>query len=430
MVGKPDGLGVLAGRINNGTIEGTDQYLTVLMNHELPDAFVSQWTFDLETLKVVDGRDLVTRVFTYANGNWTDSTNSATFNRLCSANLPPTSALYNSSTGKGFNGRLYMNGEETGEGRAFAHVLTGSEYGTSYQLASLGRYAYETVVANPNSGDTTLAIGLDDANPGEVFVYVGTKSSAGNPAEMAGFVGGKLYGIKVTDGGANYSNGAVVRENSGAIEGSFTLVDLSDVATGTGAALQTTAENRGVTGFARPEGGFWDTSASNAFYFAVTGASLDGHVQSARIYKLTFDSITNPTSGTIDLVVDSASLAGKDGLTARHFDNVTVDGAGRVIVDEDTQDAPNYAGKIWMIDPGTGNATQLFESDRSRFVTGGSNFLVENEENSGVNEITDAVRNASWFDSSRRYYIGDLQAHYDLASPVVEGGQLYLFASP
>ena len=51
-----------------------------------------------------------------------------------------------------------------------------------------------------------------------------------------------------------------------------------------------------------------------------------------------------------------------------------MDGAGRVIVDEDTQNASNYACKIWMIDPGSGNATQLFESDRSRFVTGGSKF--------------------------------------------------------
>jgi hypothetical protein len=279
MVGKPEGLGVLAGRINNGTIEGTDQYLTVLMNHELPDAFVSQWTFDLETLKVVDGRDLITKVFTYSNGNWTDSTGSARFDRLCSANLPPISALYNSSSGKGFNGRLYMNGEEIGEGRAFAHVLTGSDYGTSYQLASLGRYAYETVVANRTPGTRPSPIGLDDANPGEVFVYVGAKSTTGNPAEMAGFVGGKLYGVKVTDGGANYSKRrGRARKQHGAIDGSFTLVDLSDAATGTGAALQTTAENLGVTGFARPEGGFWDTSASNAFYFAVTGASLDGHL--------------------------------------------------------------------------------------------------------------------------------------------------------
>ena len=40
------------------------------------------------------------------------------------------------------------------------------------------------------------------------------------------------------------------------------------------------------------------------------------------------------------------------------------------------------------------------------------------------------MRNADWFDSSRRYYIGDLQAHYNLSTALVEGGQLYLFASP
>jgi Bacterial protein of unknown function (DUF839). len=429
MVGKPDGLGVLAGKISaSGEITDTSQYLTVLMNHELPQdrgvvrahgtkgAFVSQWTLDLNTLKVLEGRDLTTRIFTFANGTWSDATGSTAFDRLCSANLPAMGALFNSATGNGFNGRIYTNGEEADtEGRAFAHVLTGSEYGTSYQLAYLGRLAHETVLLNPASGDTTLAVTLDDASSGQVYVYVGTKSNSGNAVERAGLQGGKLYGVKVTNGGA--------------VDGTFQLVDVSDAALGTGTELQATSVNRGITEFARPEGGFWDTKDDHSLYFAVTGASVDGHLQSSRLYKLTFDSIAQPTGGTITLAVDSDTLTGTDGLTARNFDNVTVDGSGKVVIDEDAGDS-DYVSKVWLFDPATNQATQILESDRSRFATGGANFLTVVEENSGVNEITDAVRNATWFDSGRRYYIGDNQAHYPLDAELFEDGQLYLFATP
>ena len=66
-------------------------------------------------------------------------------------------ALYNAQTGNGFNGRMFMNGEEAeSEGRAF-HVITGVEYGNSYELPYLGKLAYENVLVHPSSGDTTLA---------------------------------------------------------------------------------------------------------------------------------------------------------------------------------------------------------------------------------------------------------------------------------
>jgi hypothetical protein len=108
---------------------------------------------------------------------------------------------------------------------------------------------------------------------------------------------------------------------------------------------------------------------------------------------------------------------------------VTVDGSGKVVIDEDAGDS-DYVSKVWLFDPATNQATQILESDRSRFATGGANFLTVVEENSGVNEITDAVRNATWFDSGRRYYIGDNQAHYPLDAELFEDGQLYLFATP
>ena len=137
------------------------------------------------------------------------------------------------------------------------------------------------------------------------------------------------------------------------------------------------------------------------------------------------------TGGSIDLVVDSAGLTGNDGLQADGFDNLTVDAAGQVVLQEDGGSGDSYVSKLWRIDPDTGAATQIFESDRARFLGGGASFLTSDEENSGVIEVTEVVRNASWFDSGRRYYLGTNQAHYPHATTsLVEGGQLYLFASP
>jgi hypothetical protein len=82
------------------------------------------------------------------------------------------------------------------------------------------------------------------------------------------------------------------------------------------------------------------------------------------------------------------------------------------------------------VDPVTKQATQIFESDRERFAVGAVGFLTQDEENSGVVEVTDIVRSANWYREDRRYYLGVMQAHYPIAGELVEGGQLYLMASP
>ena len=389
-----------------------ENFLTILMNHELPaqrgavrahgtaGAFVSHWTVDLDTLRMVEGHDLTSRAFAYSGGTWVDATGTLVFDRLCSANLAIAGAFFDAPSGSGFDGRLFLNGEEAdAEGRAFAHVITGAEYGHSYEVPYLGKFAHETAVAHPNSGARTIVVSPDDSTDGQVYVYVGTKTKSGNPVELAGLHGGRLYGIQVTDGGANYAAGAVPRENAGAVDGTFALIDVTDHALGLGSDLQAASAARGITEFARPEGGFWDTREARSFYWATTGAMINGTRQSARLYRLTFDSIDQPTGGTIDLVVDSADLVGADGAEARGFDNVTVDGAGRVIVQEDAGD--DYIGKVWSIDPTTGAATQILESDRNRFAPGAAGFLTVDEENSGVIEITGQVSSASWYDEGQ-----------------------------
>ena len=123
MVGIPDGLGAF----DNG--DGT---FTLLMNHELRPgqgvarahgangAFVSRWTIDKDTLVVTKGEDLIEHTMLWTAGGYSEG--ATQLNRLCSADLPSFGAFYNASTGKGFNGRLFMDGEESGnEGRGFAH---------------------------------------------------------------------------------------------------------------------------------------------------------------------------------------------------------------------------------------------------------------------------------------------------------------------
>ena len=440
MVGIPDGMGAIAGKFAaNGKYVADKAFMTVLLNHELrpgsgvprahgtDGAFVSQWTVHLNSLQVKWGEDLIRRVLTWDGGTFADTTGVAQFNRFCSGDLPPLTGFYNPATGKGFDGLIYMNGEEAGaEGRAFAHVVTGDEKGTSYELPYLGKFSWENSVAHPNAGDKTIVVGLDDSSPGQLYLYVGDKQSSGNAVERAGLQDGYLYGIKVTDGGSNYGNGPVPSENAGAVEGSFGLHPFTRAeAAGSGAQLQNLSVAAGVTEFARPEDGHWDTKNPRVFYWVTTGRSG----QTARLYKLTFDSLVNPTGGTIELVVDAASLTGTDGEAARSFDNLTVDGDGNVIVQEDPGGS-GYIAKTWKIDPTTGSAVQIFESDRSRFAPGAPGFLTVDEESSGVIEVTDIVRHANWYEAGRRYYLGNMQAHYDLPGELVQGGQLYLMASP
>ena len=89
------------------------------------------------------------------------------FARLCSADLPAVSAFYDSASGLGTTERIFLDGEEIGnEGRAFAHIVTGSEAGDSYELPALGRFSWENAVANPASGAKTVVVGTDDFDAG------------------------------------------------------------------------------------------------------------------------------------------------------------------------------------------------------------------------------------------------------------------------
>ena len=457
MVGIPDGLGAFSSGVNQ---------MTVVANHELGNtvgtvrghgaigAFVSKWVIDTSTWQVISGGDLVTSAAnmlmwngtTWAQGSFVSGTFSSStpyaVARLCSADLPKIEAFYDSSSGNGYNGRIFMNGEETGaEGKAFAWIVDGVDAGKAYELPHLGKYSWENAVARSNYGASpgaanllqTVVVGTDDSTPGEVYVYIGTKTNTGNAIQKAGLTNGTKYGIKVTS--ATGYTGAVATENATGINGAFQLAQIftnGTIAGKTGAQLQTESTLLGVTQFARPEDSHWlDT---DSLIFATTGASVSGITVSSKIYQLDFNSDDAngilTTGGNIKVLVNSANLTGKDGAKAASFDNITVGDDGMLYIQEDPGSNP-YVAKHWIVNPTAGNqaaietsAVQIFESDRSRFTTGASQFQTIDEEHSGIIDITtivnDGIVGSKWFLVATQNHAAATGAS---AATLVEGGQ-------
>ena len=404
MAGIPDGL---------GAYDNNDGTFTVLMNHELPitagvarahgavGAFVSKWRIQKGSLRVLEGSDLIQNVATWNSGtsSYNAPAKGIAIGRLCSADLPERTAFYNPTSGKGYNGRIFMNGEEVGpEGRAFGTAVA---TGVAYELPALGRVSFENSVAHPKSGDKTVVVSLDDATPGQVYVYAGDKTTSSNPAVAAGLTNGKLYGIKVAGvplefGKSDWAVGSTL---------SFTGVEVSGA---TGAALDTDSKAKLVTDFERPEDGAWDPQNPSDFYFVTTSniVPASGRSGHTRLWRLRFTDPANPAlGGSIELLVNGPA----SGLSAdpdetpgpRMFDNMTVDDRGRVLIQEDTGETP-YRGRLWLYEIDSGELTEIARHTPEFFKSGEPGFFTLDEESSGI--IPAPFLGQGW-------YLADVQAH-------------------
>lgn len=409
MAGTPDGVGVYDN--GNGTF-------TALVNHEFgatagavrahgsKGAFVSQWTINKSDFTVQSGSDLIKRVHVWNKATRQYDKKTTAFNRFCSADLAATSAFYNAATGKGTMSRLFLNGEESGdEGRGFAHIATGDSAGVTFELPYLGKFSWENAVASPAANDKTIVVGLDDTTPGQVYVYVGDKSATGNDIEKAGLTGGKLYGVTVT-GLLTETNASVPSANT-----TFTLSDLGAIRDSSGAAINRISNNLGVTTFLRPEDGAWDPKAPNDFYFATTN-SFAGN---SRLWRLRFTNVATPEiGGTI-----TAVLEGNEG--QRMMDNIGMDNFGHILIVEDVG-GNAHIGKTWQYTIVTDELKMIAAHDTTRFLVGGSRFLTQDEEASGIVDAQDVL--------GAGYFLVVDQAHYPVAGEQVEGGQLLTLFNP
>ena len=461
MVGIPDGLGAFRnidfekGRQakspgDKGKSDAAHQF-TLLMNHELGNtsgavrahgsagAFVSEWTIDRRTLEVIKGQDLAdspTKVFTWNGTTYVPGTTA--WNRFCSADLPVVNALsYKKGRSTiGTTDRIFLNGEENNNGRAFAHVATGAHKGESWQLPRLGRVAFENVVTNPHAQEKTVIVTSDDGSantfltttpdptkgdfPSELHIYIGNKQSSGHPVEKAGLTNGKLFGVQVFL--ENDPNTPLLGEDnafglgnaSGYIgKGRFALVESGtggDVSALTNVQLQQDDISKKGFRMQRIEDGAWDPRPSHAndFYF-VTTASF---TTNSRLWRLRFDDIEHPDKGgTIDIL-----LNGSEG--QKMFDNITIDRNGRIILQEDIGNE-TALGKVWLYGIDSGHLIQVAVHNEKFFKPGAANFLTQDEESSGVIDASEILGDG-WF-------LLDVQAHQNIASTdpeLVERGQL------
>jgi hypothetical protein len=416
LVGQPDGLGAF----DNG--DGT---FTLLVNHELDagvgavhahgarGAFVSKWTIRKDDFAVLEGEDLIRRVATWNRdtSSYNDPAAGIVLRRLCSATLPAPSALYNADTGKGYDGRIFMNGEEVPgtEGRALGHLLDG----TSYELPALGKASWENQVANPGTGDKTVVVGLDDSSPGQVYVYVGEKRDTGNAVERAGLTGGTLYGIKV-DGFPREDMAPPDIE----FPRSFTGANLGNVSSLTGAQLNGASNTAGVTRFERPEDGVWSATDPHDFYFVTT-------IGGSKLWRLHFVDPADPAAGGTISVLLAGGRNSTAGGPYRNLDNLTSTDRDELVIQEDPGPSGDLAA-VWQYDIATGALEKVAEADEDRFGTltaPPTAPFTREEESSGVIDASEIL--------GEGWYLLDVMAHYPNPDPeLVQGGQLLAMHVP
>lgn len=120
------------------------------------------------------------------------------------------------------------------------------------------------------------------------------------------------------------------------------------------------------------------------------------------------------------------------------MDNLTVDGQGDVIIQEDVGNQA-HLGKIWKFHANSGVVSLLVQHDENRFLSGaamvidGSDSKQSDEESSGIFEVSALFDGVAGYDTSAyRYFMLNVQVHYQsvsgtpLATDLVEGGQLLM----
>ncbi len=418
-VGTPDGL---------GAFDNNDGTFTLLINHEFQTnqgavhaygangAFVSKWIIRKSDLTALKGSDLDTQVklwnpvtssYVTYNKNFLAPNSRLNFGRHCSADLPAVTAFYNPKTGRGTQSRIFMNGEETGdEGRGMAHIVTGPEAGTSYEIPRMGKFSYENAVACPRISDTTIVAGLDDAGGGQVYFYMGTKQRSGNEIEKAGLTNGSLWSFMVN--GTLYTEG---NTNMPAPNTPFSMVNLGNVENMTGATLNTNSDINGIAKFLRPEDGAWDPQHPGDFYFNTTNSVGSP----SRTWRLRFSDPGNITKGgTITAVLD-----GTEG--QQMLDNMCIDNGNHIILVEDVGNNV-HLGKLWQYNIDNDSLIQLGVHESTRFLNGSANFITQDEEASGQIDAQSIL--------GPGMFLIVVQAHNPVNGDQVEGGQLLSFYNP
>ena len=425
MVGIPDGLGANKQRGDLVVFENQElrETLGVTRRHGQTGAFVSRFVIDRRTGEVKSGSDLIdpgVRYWNYQTGTYSAVPVAPTgavgghtpqFSRFCSGALTERGQLRN--RGVGYDGQIYFANEESGdEGRVFG-VTTAGE---AYQLPRLGLFSWENTLAADTRSDTTVVMGNEDGGSGQLRAYVGTKKRSGSPVDKAGLTNGQLNVINVPSA-KNATSSATYGK------GQIRPFELAPVDWNKSGTLQNAEAATAGSTFNRIEDGHFDPRNPDDYYFLTTEggdktASPIEPTNSVRdgggLWRLSFTDVKRPQlGGTLTLLLD-----GTESPFLNKPDNMTIDGRGNLLIQEDPGNNAHLARILsYRIDDGAIGILARFDAARFSAPATGSapapGFITTDEESSGIIEI------------AKGEFLFDAQVHKANPDPeLVEEGQL------
>jgi hypothetical protein len=439
MVGIPDGLGAHS----NG--DGTT---TLYMNSEFPaatlseplvggaknrGAIVSKWILDADGDPIAGSRayDWVFQENERVGPAPEVGNSTRPFSRFCSGGLagPP----------HGFDRWIYLTNEEEG---APANTFDGKGGQTVaivdnalYALPKLGRFAWENSLVQPNMGQRTVIMSMEDGpaaldagvENSQVYMYVGKKdhSAGAGVLRRNGLDNGDLYVLVPVDP----SNSSEAAFASGTIDVEWKLIpnagELDE------AQLEAASDAAGAIRFARPEDGAFNERNRDEFLFVTTGEA-PGVNGLGRLYSLRLHPGNVTQGGTLTVVYNADAVIAAGGDTAISPDNVDTSGEYLMINEDGTSTSrPVMAskgrdGSIWRFEidakgvdfASRERVAELDPPGRDGVPVGAGVW-----ETSGIIDVSSIFGPDTW--------ISDVQAHPPTAAPggttvTVEDGQLFL----
>lgn len=463
--GIPDGMGVIK----------SGNKLRIITNHEwsatnaiaagrnssgglTQGSFISEMHYDLNSKQVTKAKDFITDAVWYnyqtakfANkpvapadaalvDEYKTPNHTSLLNRFCSATLAAEGSFFDKKSGLGYEGAVYLAGEEGGdESRGFVANMDGQ----LVQIPAFGLSAWENFIPVPNKGKTTAVMGMEDgsATDSQLWMYSGTKTKSGTWFEKAGFTNGTTY-VLAQDASAPVANDNEIRAKYGKnkpFKVSFAKID----STVNGKLQNDQAREKGIE-LARVEDGSFDPKNPNDFYFVTTESNKDPKATAPNpatptvsrdggaLWRLRLVDAATPTKGgTLELLLD-----GSEAPLLSKPDNITVDGAGNVLIQEDPGNNALVARIVsYRIKDGAVGIVAKFKDEF--FAEGAAAQITKDEESSGIIDVTDLLSKGK--SDKNRYYMYVAQVHGPIAKArpdvaaddptlpkAIEGGQWYI----
>jgi len=360
--------------------------------------------------------------------------------RFCSATWAAAGTFIHN--GVGYAGGLFLTGEETGnESRGFAF----EEDGTGHQLPRMGMLSFENIMPSLKPGANTVAIATEDNGDGQLYVYAGKKQSTGTAIDKAGLTNGDLHVMSIP----TIKSDNLFRTTAGLnkkVATEFVKVDWNT----SPAAFAKESTEKGMT-LARIEDGHWDPSNPNVFYFLTTESNKDPIATAPNpatptvtrdggaLWRLTFKDAQNPAAGAeLEML-----LNGGESVYMSKPDNMTVTDDGKYLLLQEDPGGNEALARIVAYRVSDSKLAVIAEFDAKKFKTGGSEFMTNDEESSGIinaNEFFAKPGDTNsyfFFNAQIHVKTGAIAARPDLAkrsvdkkaainTATVEGGQFYV----